>query len=80
MLLVVVGLLVFSKGQKEGFYLPQRKQYLAYEGYLAAPGYRCDRSDCSNLHVKGVLTTGRLIVKATCPVKVEGREGREGMG
>ena len=46
----------------------------------AAPGYRCDRSDCSNLHVKGVLTTGRLIVKATCPVKVEGWEGREGMG
>ena len=44
--------------------------------HLVAPGYRRDRSDCSNLHVKGVLTTGRLILKATCPVKVEGGEGR----
>ena len=44
--------------------------------HLVAPGYRRDRSDCSNLHVNGVLTTGRLILKATCPVKVEGGEGR----
>ena len=40
----------------------------------AAPGYRCDRSDYSNSHFKGVFTTGRVILKAPYPVKVEGGE------
>ena len=45
----------------------------------ATPGYRRERSDCSNHHVQGVFTTGRLILKAPCPVKVEGGE-REAEG
>ena len=37
LLLVVAGLLVCTKGQKEGFHLPQRKVYLAYRECLTTP-------------------------------------------
>ena len=83
----VANTVVFSCGQfaclqrgMEGRLLPSTDKAIPsiprMFDHLVAPGYRRDRSDCSNLHVNGVLTTGRLILKATCPVKVEGGEGR----